>query len=74
MTTSPLPLTNEREIRALFSVRNDCAGNLPPLPSIFPDQLALIVRVGTDGERELTMTRWACRPRWRSANVPSLEA
>ncbi len=35
----------------------DSAGNLPPMPGIFPDYPAPIVRV-TEGERELTMARW----------------
>lgn len=51
-------VTNQQAIRALFRVRNDRAGNLPPLPGIFPDQSAPIVRIGTDGERELVMARW----------------
>ena len=46
-------------IRDLFSVRHDRAGNLPPLPAIFPDQLAPIVRASADGDgRELLMARW----------------
>ena len=45
-------------IRDLFSVKHDRAGNLPPLPAIFPDQLAPIVRAGDDGKRELIMARW----------------
>ena len=45
-------------IRDLFSVRHDRAGNLPPLPAIFPDQMAPIVRTGADGERELVLARW----------------
>ena len=40
-------------IRDLFRVRHDRAGNLPPLPAVFPDQLAPIVRVAADGAREL---------------------
>ncbi len=40
-------------IRDLFRASRDRAGNLPLLPAIFPDQLAPIVRVGADGEREL---------------------
>ena len=35
----------------------DNAGNLPPLPGVFPDYPAPIVRM-VDGERELTMARW----------------
>ncbi len=45
-------------IRELFAVKHDRAGNVPPLPAIFPDQMAPIVRVGADGERELVMARW----------------
>ena len=45
-------------IRDLFSVKHDRAGNLPPLPAVFPDQMAPIVRLAVDGERELVMARW----------------
>jgi putative SOS response-associated peptidase YedK len=45
-------------IRDLSRAANDCVGNLPLLPAIFPDQLAPIVRLGVDGERELVMARW----------------
>jgi putative SOS response-associated peptidase YedK len=45
-------------IRDLFSVKHDRSGNLPLFPSIFPDQLAPIVRRGPDGERELVTARW----------------
>jgi len=36
----------------------DRTGNLPLFPGIFPDQMAPIVRTGSDGERELVMARW----------------
>jgi putative SOS response-associated peptidase YedK len=39
----------------------DTTGNLPPLPGIFPDQLAPVVRT-TDGQRELAMMRWGFPP------------
>jgi hypothetical protein len=39
---------------------NDRTGNLPPLPGVFPDYGAPIVREGNDG-RELVLARWACR-------------
>ncbi|KAB7783962.1 SOS response-associated peptidase [Methylorubrum populi] len=45
------------EIRRWFDVSHDSAGNLPPLPGIFPDQMAPVVWAGTQG-RELTMMRW----------------
>jgi putative SOS response-associated peptidase YedK len=44
-------------IRALFNVARDSVGNLPPMPGIFPDYPAPIVRNAADG-RELTMARW----------------
>jgi putative SOS response-associated peptidase YedK len=42
-------------IRQLFRVTRDLTGNLPPLPGIFPDGMAPVVRTGTDRERELAM-------------------
>jgi len=40
---------NQEAIRRLFRVRRDLTGNLPPLPAIFPDMMAPIVRFGDDG-------------------------
>ena len=37
---------------------HDRTGNLPPLPGIFPDYPAPVVRNSADGERELTLMRW----------------
>jgi putative SOS response-associated peptidase YedK len=45
-------------IREYYRVRYDRTGHLPLFPSIFPDQLAPIVRTGADGARELVMARW----------------
>jgi putative SOS response-associated peptidase YedK len=36
----------------------DTTGNMPPLPGIFPDYMAPIVRNAPDGVRELAMARW----------------
>ena len=44
-------------MRSLFRVTRDLTGNLPPMPGVFPDYPAPIVRMA-DGERELTMARW----------------
>jgi putative SOS response-associated peptidase YedK len=51
--------TNVEAIRRLFGVdaANDCTGNLPAMPGIFPDYPAPIVRNGANG-RELAMARW----------------
>jgi putative SOS response-associated peptidase YedK len=51
-------VTPQAEIRASFGVSVDRTGNLPPLPGIFPDQRAPIVRAAEDGKRVLKMFRW----------------
>ncbi len=48
---------NQDAIRRLFRVTRDNSGNLRPMPGIFPDYPAPIVRsIGV--ERELVMMRW----------------
>jgi hypothetical protein len=44
-------------IRELTQAMTDNTGNLPPLPGIFPDYAAPIVR-NQPGGRELMMARW----------------
>lgn len=44
-------------IRALTRAMVDRTGNLPPMPGIFPDYAAPIVRNGPEG-RELVLARW----------------
>lgn len=44
-------------IRDFVRATRDRTGNLPPLPAIFPDMAAPIVRE-VEGERELVMARW----------------
>ncbi len=44
-------------MRSLFRIARDLTGNLPPMPGIFPDYPAPIVRMG-DGGRELAIARW----------------
>jgi putative SOS response-associated peptidase YedK len=50
--------TNQKAIIDLVRALRDTTGNLPPLPGIFPDFRAPIVRKGADGVRELAMARW----------------
>lgn len=50
--------TNQAAIRDLVRAMRDGLGNLPPLPGIFPDYPAPIVRTSADGVRELAMARW----------------
>jgi putative SOS response-associated peptidase YedK len=45
-------------IIALTRVMRDITGNLPQMPSIFPDYRAPIVRIAPDGVRELALARW----------------
>jgi putative SOS response-associated peptidase YedK len=49
--------TGQQAIRDMTRAMHDRTGNLPPLPGIFPDYPAPIVRNQPDG-RELTMARW----------------
>jgi putative SOS response-associated peptidase YedK len=45
-------------IRDFARAMRDTTGNGPPLPGVFPDYFAPIVRNATDGVRELAMARW----------------
>jgi putative SOS response-associated peptidase YedK len=48
----------QQAIRELANAMRDTTGNLPPMPGVFPDHAAPIVRTGSDGIRELTRARW----------------
>jgi hypothetical protein len=61
--------TNQAAIIALFRVVNRYVGNLPPMPGIFPDYPAPVVR-NSDGERELVMMRWGMPPPPRTGGPP----
>ncbi|MGI4950456.1 MAG: SOS response-associated peptidase [Janthinobacterium lividum] len=49
--------SGQQAIRETFRTMADTTGNLPPMPGIYPDQMAPVVRTGPAG-RELTMMRW----------------
>ncbi|MCG6205841.1 SOS response-associated peptidase family protein [Rhodopseudomonas sp. HC1] len=49
--------TNQAAIIALFRVVNQYVGNLAPMPGVFPDYRAPIIRTGAGG-RELVTARW----------------
>lgn len=49
---------SQAAIVAMARAMRDITGNLPPLPGIFPDYPAPIVRNAPDGVRELAMVRW----------------
>jgi putative SOS response-associated peptidase YedK len=61
--------TNQAAIAALFRVINRYVGTLPPLPGVFPDYPAPVVR-NDQGERELTMMRWGMPPPPRLGGFP----
>jgi putative SOS response-associated peptidase YedK len=50
-------ITNQAAIIVLFRVVNRYIGNLAPMPGVFPDYKAPIVRTGAEG-RELATARW----------------
>jgi putative SOS response-associated peptidase YedK len=63
--------TNQAAIIALFRVIIRYVGNLPPMPGVFPDYPAPVVR-NSNAERELTMMRWGMPPPARApAAIPS---
>jgi putative SOS response-associated peptidase YedK len=45
-------------IRQIVSAMAPEVGNFPPLPGIFPDYSAPIIRTNSAGERDLAMARW----------------
>jgi putative SOS response-associated peptidase YedK len=53
--------TNQAATIALFRVMNRYVSNLPPMPGVFPDYPAPLVR-NAGAERELTMMRWGMPP------------
>jgi putative SOS response-associated peptidase YedK len=61
--------TNQEAIRALFRVVNRYVGNLAPMPGVFPDYPAPVIRnAGT--ERELVLMRWGMPPPPRAGGPP----
>ncbi len=61
--------TNQEAIRALFRVVNRYVGNLAPMPGVFPDYPAPVIRKAGD-ERELIMMRWGMPPPPRTGGPP----
>jgi putative SOS response-associated peptidase YedK len=54
--------SSQEEARRLMRILDDRAGNQPPLPAIFPDEMAPVVRTGKDGERQMLGMRWGLPP------------
>ena len=53
--------TNQEALIRLFRVVNRYVGNLAPMPGVFPDYPAPVVR-STDNGTELAMMRWGMPP------------
>ena len=62
--------TNQETMRRLARVMRDNLGNQPPLPAIFPDQLAPVIRRDGQGERSLDLLRWGFPPPPNLGNRP----
>ena len=66
------PLFDHHEpsgIIALFRVVNRYVGNLAPMPGVFPDYPAPVVR-NTDADTELVTMRWGMPPPPRTGGPP----
>lgn len=56
-------MTKSREAAVAYTrAMRDKTGNQPPLPAIFPDQLAPVVAHDHDGAREMVTMRWGFPP------------
>jgi putative SOS response-associated peptidase YedK len=53
--------TNQAAIINLFRIINRYVGNLAPMPVVFPDYPAPVIR-NTECDTELTMMRWGMPP------------
>jgi putative SOS response-associated peptidase YedK len=65
---------SQDEIRGIVGTMWDGTDNMPPLPGIFPDYFAPILRKGPAGERELVMARWGMpgQPQFGGAPITNI--
>jgi putative SOS response-associated peptidase YedK len=61
--------TNQAAIAALFRVVNDYVGNLAPMPGVFPDYPAPVIR-NTDTGTDIATMRWGMPPPPRTGGPP----
>jgi putative SOS response-associated peptidase YedK len=61
--------TNQAAIAALFRVVNRCVGNLAPMPGVFPDYPAPVIR-NTDAGTEMALMRCGIPPPARNGGPP----
>lgn len=62
----------QQAIIDLVRAMRDLTGNMPPLPAIFPNCRAPVVRVAPDDKWELLMRRWASATKDWQAKGPEL--
>src|ERR1700752_1425191 len=63
--------TNQEAIRGLFRKVNRYVGNLAPMPGVFPDYPAPVIRnAGESDDAELVMMRWGMPPPPRKGGPP----
>lgn len=61
--------TNQAAIAELFRTVRRYEGNLPPMPGVFPDYPAPVIR-GNDNDREMVLMRWGMPPPLRTGRPP----
>src|ERR1700747_2581894 len=61
--------TNQAAIAGLFRRMNQYVGNLPPMPGVFPDFPAPVIRNAGDAE-EMVLMRWGMPPPPRTGGPP----
>ena len=61
--------TNQEAIAALFRRMNRYVGNLPPMPGVFPDYPAPVIRNAGDAD-EMLLMRWGMPPPPRTGGPP----
>jgi putative SOS response-associated peptidase YedK len=63
-------ITNQAAIVALFRVINRYVGNLPPMPGVFPDYPAPVIRNTDAADAEMVAMRWGMPPAPRTGGPP----
>jgi putative SOS response-associated peptidase YedK len=61
--------TNQPAIAWPFRIINRYVGNLPPMPGVFSDYLAPVMR-NSDAGREMLLIRWGMPPPPRAETFP----
>jgi putative SOS response-associated peptidase YedK len=62
--------TNQAAIAGLFRKLNRYLGNLPPMPGVFPDYPARVIRSAADNALEMVLMRWGMPPPPKTGGPP----